>query len=229
MKPLLLLIAALAMYGFALAVAVFGQTSPRADQIRGLTASSPETAWCPGNPLKRVDAQTLEIGTAWSASSPCFAHFNLTPPASIDPISVSRFTAPARVTLKPGAWTDDLYIYLEAPIFSATVLTREQRIVVQTSSPANVTCTGCTVVSPPVGLRQFPALSMPVGLARVEAGALHPVLDPIINSHQLYIGAGMAVTVRRDGVGMWIELSRGPTHAEVLQAQIEELRRRQAP
>lgn len=213
-------VAAAAIYAFTLTMEA--QTSPRADQIRGLASTSPEAAWCPGEPLRLVDSQILDIGPSWTAETPCYAHFNLTPPTTVDPISVSRFTAPARVTLTPGVWSDDLYIYLQAPAFSGAAMTRPQRIIVQTSSPANVSCSMCIVESAGTGLRMFPAFSMPVGLARVEAGALHPALDPIINSHQLYIGADLGVQVRRDGAGVWIELSRTAALAQqqIMAAQL---------
>ncbi len=207
------------------------QTQPRADQLRGLPGASPEATWCPGPPLTRAGAHTLTIGAQWTAAAPCYAHFNLAPPATVDPISVSKFAAPATVTLTPGAWQDDLYIYLQAPAFNGSSITRPQRIVVQTTQPSRVQCDNCIVETAAPGTRIFPAFAMPVGLARVEAGEIHPDLDPIINSHQLYIGADLGIAVRRDGPGMWIELSRTAaiaqaqtTAAQLAQGSLEAMR-----
>ncbi|MBK8200713.1 MAG: hypothetical protein IPK75_20440 [Acidobacteria bacterium] len=197
------------------------QTTPRAEQITGIRTTSPESAWCPGEPLTRSSPQTVTIGAAWTPAAPCYAHFNLTPPQTIDPISVSTFTAPAVVTLTPGAWQDDLYVYLQAPAFTGAALSRPQRIVVQTTRPTMVQCSNCIVETSGAGQRQFPAFSMPVGLVRVENGQVHPSLDPIINSHQLYIGSNLGVAVRRDGAGMWIELSQAQLQAQAQIAQAQ--------
>jgi hypothetical protein len=208
----------------ALALISRAQTVPRLDQISGSPpASSPETAWCPGAPLERLDATTVAIGRQWSAATPCYAHFNLTPPAAIDPISVSTFTAGATVTVTAGAtFSDDLYVYLQAPAFNSTTMTRPQRIVVQSKYPSQLQCSGCIVETAGAGTRMFPAFSMPVGLVSVQGGQVHPSLDPIINSHQLYIGADLGVAVRRDGAGLWIELSRADAQAQaqIVQAQM---------
>lgn len=189
------------------------QTMLRADQVLGglpAPVASPEAQWCPGPTMTLESDRVLVIGPNWTDARPCYAHFNLIPPQGVDPINVSSFRAPARLELSAAAGEDlqdELYIYLSAPAFNGPTMTRPQRIIVVATQPGAITCTGCIIETAAPGQRIFPAFAMPVGMAAIVNGRFHPVLDSILDSKQLYIGADLGVRVRRDGPGLWIELS----------------------
>lgn len=193
--------------------AAIAQTQFRADQILGglpAGGGSAESQWCPGPVLTLVNDRTLIVGPNWSTERPCYAHFNLAPPAAVDPIHVSSFRAPVQIELTESAGAtlqDELYIRLMPPVFDGPVMTKPQRVVVSSTQPGAYACSDCLVEPAPPGVRMFPALSMPVGMASIVNGRFHPALDPILDTKQFYLGANVNVTMRRDAVGMWIELS----------------------
>lgn len=199
-----------------LATFVSAQTSP--EVYLPEVSASVEQKWCPGRALVLSNATILVIGESWTPETPCYAHFNITPPRTIDPLTVSRFTQPAVVTITNAGWDDDLYIYLQSAQITNDVVTRPQRVIVQTRFPANVTCIGCIVETAGNNTRIFPAFTVPVGLAMIQNGQFHPQLDPIISSHQLYIGLDTGVAIRRDGGGYWLELA--PVSAQTQQTMI---------
>lgn len=209
---------------------LYGQTRLRAEQVLGglpAPIESAEAQWCPGPAMTLEDSRTLVIGPNWSEARPCFAHFNLSPPATIDPVHVSSFRAPARVTISPESTTqDELYIHLQPPAFSGGTMARPQRIVVTATQPGMLACDGCTIETAGPGPRIFPAFSMPVGMASVTGGRFHPVLDSIIETKQIYIGADLGIAVRRDGAGLWLELSSVQARAATAALQLEQARAR---
>jgi len=206
------------------------QTQLRADQILGglpAPVQSAEAQWCPGPALVLENERTLVIGPNWSDARPCYAHFNLSPPAGVDPVNVSSFRAPVRIVLSPSAGSslaDELYIHLSAPSWTGGTMTRPQRVFVTATQPGAISCSGCVVETASAGQRMFPAFAMPVGMAVVQGGRFHPVLDSIIDTKQLYIGANLGIAVRRDGPGLWIELSSVQAQAAQAALQLEAAR-----
>lgn len=200
-----------------------GQTRIADDQFRSVPAQSAEEAWCP-SPIFSLDTGAqVTVGKAWSAAKPCFVHFNLTPPASIDPISVQSF--PSGTTIQVNQAVDDeLYVYFRPPTYAGGNETRARSIVVLAKNPAAFSCSACVLESAGSGVRIFPQFSVPIGMLTVVGGAFHPAVDDIISKHQLYVGLPEGVVMRRDGTGFWVELTAQASVTARQQASLEQAR-----
>lgn len=184
------------------------QTRVHPDQMVLPEFRSPEEAWCPGPSLQvQADRLSLLIGRNWSAATPCYIHFNITPPASVDPISVSSQIEPITLTIKAGFTGDDeAYIYALAPTFSPVA---SSKIAVRTKNLSAVSCGGCSggVLQDTRTPRTFPPNSVPIGFAVIRGGKFLPKADELLSRQQVYIGPGAEMALRADQGGYWFEVS----------------------
>lgn len=199
------------------------QTRLAQDQVQAVPVYTAEEAWCPGPIFQLVNNKTVRLGSNWSNSRPCFVHFNLAPPATIDPIAMSSFTTGAEI-ISTGTQDDELYIYMRAPAWAGSVQTREKAIVVLARNPAAFTCTGCILEAAATGIRIMPAFAMPVGIVRVLGGNIHPAVSDIISKHQIYVGLPEGVVFRADGAGTWLELTPAVQAVVTQRQQLEQAR-----
>jgi hypothetical protein len=173
---------------------------------------------CPGPLLTVTDATHITIGANWSLERPCYFRFNLTPPASVDPTSVSSFTAPIILTIINNMTEDDeVYIYAAAPLFNPAI---PSRIGVRVRNRDRFFCLNCGagIEIDPRTPRLFPASSVPIGFALVRAGKFTPNADEI--RQQFFIGPGAEMIVHQDQGGFWFEVGPAATQLALsLQAQ----------
>lgn len=200
-----------------------GQTRLADDQVRAVPVYTTEQAWCPGPVFQLTNSKTVRLGQNWSTGKPCFVHFNLAPPAKVDPIAMSSFTAGAEI-VSNGNQDDELYIYMRAPAWAGSTMIRDKAIVVLARNPGAFTCTGCTLEAASAGIRIMPAFAVPVGVVQVFGGNIHPAVSDIISKHQIYIGMPEGVVFRADGAGTWLELL---PEAQTIVAQRQSLQQAQ--
>lgn len=163
--------------------------------------------WCPG-PVAVVSQsrKSATLGTNWSPARPCYVHFNITPPAQVDPVSVTSFVEPVTINVSPTFTGDDeVYIYALAPTFNPTV---QAKLRVSVRNSVAVTCAGCSggVLADTRQVRTFPPNSVPVGFIQIRGGLLAPKPDIILDQHQVYIGPGAEMALRVDQGGFWFEV-----------------------
>jgi hypothetical protein len=177
-----------------------------------------EDAWCPGPSIVRENSKTLVIGPNWTEENPCYIHFSLVPPGSIDPLHISKFTKPVRIVLaQDTVATDDIHIWAKAPIFSTTppvTITKNAEIQVGVQDISVVSlCDGCVVVKQTLtqSVRLFPPLVVPIGFGMVFTGTLHPKVHDIISTHPMFFG-DVATFMRKNEEGFIIEVG-GPAQS----------------
>lgn len=163
--------------------------------------------WCPG-PVAVVaqSRKAATLGTNWSPGRPCYVHFNITPPAQVDPVSVTSFVEPVTISVSPTFTGDDeAYIYALAPTFNPVV---PAKLRVSVRSPNSVTCPSCSggVVTDPRQVRTFPPNSVPIGFIVIRGGLMSPKPDILLDQHQVYIGPGAEMVLRVDQGGYWFEV-----------------------
>lgn len=167
-----------------------------------------ETRWCPA-PALSVDTErtAITVGQRWSTATPCYVHFNLTPPAQVDPVSVSSFVESFNITI-PATFTgdDEAYIYALAPTFNPIA---PAKIGVRVKTAGAVECGACAAgvnVDTRVP-RMFPANAVPIGFAVIRGGKFLPQPDEIVTRQQVFIGPGAEMSIRADQGGYWFEVS----------------------
>ena len=190
----------------ALSPGAIAQTRISPAQLVEPATPSPAERWCPG-PVAVVaqSRKAATIGGNWSPGRPCYVHFNITPPAQVDPVSVASFVEP--VTINVGAaftGDDEVYIYALAPTFNPTV---QAKLRVSVRTAGAVTCPSCSggAVTDTRAVRTFPPNSVPIGFIQIRGGLLAPRPDILLDQYQVFIGPGTEMTVRMDQGGYWFE------------------------
>jgi Malectin domain len=171
-----------------------------------------EDAWCPGPSISRESDKILVVGANWSEENPCYVHFPLVPPSSVDPLHISKFTKPIRITLsQETVVTDDIHIWAKAPEFSTTTpttISKNAEIQVGIQDPTTISfCDGCTIVTQTLtqGIRLFPPKVVPIGFGMVFSGKLHVKVHDIISTHAMFFG-DVSTFIRKNEEGFVIEI-----------------------
>lgn len=197
-----------------MACTISAQTRVRPDQMVVPVGMDPEDAWCL-RPALEVSTSRVGavIGKNWSASRPCYLHFNLTPPIKVDPVNVSSFSEPVLIQIKAGFVLDeDVYVYAIAPTF---VPMANAKIQLRVRNMGSVTCGQCTggVTMETAAVRLFPSNTLPIGMIAIRGGKFTPKADDILSHMQTYIGPGASMSVKYDQGGYWFQVD--PTTAQL--------------
>lgn len=185
---------------------------------------SQEEKWCPGpSMVVAADRLSFMVGSRWSITTPCYVHFNITPPAQVDPVSVMSFVEAFQVTIKPGFTGDDeVYLFAMEPGFAPPV---PAKIGVRVRNVNAVTCGGCGAgVTQDSRLpRMFPARSVPIGFVEIRGGKFRPKPDELLSRQQVYIGPGVEMAMRADQGGYWFEVSAAQAQIATMAQRTAEL------
>lgn len=187
------------MIALLLAVAAFGQTRLAKLQYPAPVGLNEEASWCPGPILTTVDAKTLLIGKNWSAATPCYLHMDLV--QTVDPLNVTKLTAPVTVHLSPAFTVDDaLNIWINGPSQTSTEPASIQFSLKQDFAAPSITCdsstsTSCNLAVDTQTPRVFPPNSLAVGFVPINAGSFHPKPQSILGSHQVYIAGATPMQI----------------------------------
>lgn len=210
MKYLLLLL---------LALSASAQTRVRWDQLNKYSESlTREGDWCSApNILVNNDKQFV-VGPKWTASDPCYIHFGIVPPGSVDPLSISKFTSPLVVDINPAFVGDDeVYVWATEPKFSPVT---PSKLYIGVKDASSITCPACLVVAQPTTPRVFPAGVVPIGFFQIVQGKLHPKANDILDGHQIHI-ATMPMSVKKFENGYLFELTPATVVAANAQKNLE--------
>lgn len=206
-----------------LALTLQGQTRLRWDQLNKYSeAQTSEGEWCTAPNLKVVNDKQLVVGEKWTDANPCYIHYSIIPPGGVDPLSISKFTAPLYVDLNPNFTGDDeLYIWATEPKFTPTPT--PSKLYVGVKDVNALQCPTCLVVAQTTTPRVFPAGVVPVGFVQIIQGKLHPKANDVLDGHQIHIaGAPMVVHMRENGY--FFEINPATVQAQAQQRQLEQSR-----
>lgn len=201
---------------------VHGQTRVRWDQLNKY--SEPQTKegeWCTAPNLQVASDKQLVVGPKWTSDDPCYIHYSIIPPGSVDPLSVSKFIAPQIIDINPAFTGDDeIYIWATEPKF---VPVTPSKIYVGVKDVNSLQCPTCLIVAQTALPRVFPAGVVPIGFVQITQGKLHPKVNDVLDSHQIHI-AGAPMVVHKRENGYFFEINPATVQAQDQQRQLEQSR-----
>jgi hypothetical protein len=156
------------------------------------TTNDQENEWCPQPILERTNDTSFIIGKNWSEITPCYVHFNIVPPGSLDPIHIAKFTSPIIINLNTTTLSDQILIWFSAPTWTIPIIPVKLQIGI---TKIGLITNPAIIIQSPITLRIFPAQTVPLGFLDVANGILAPTTHAILNKHQIYVG-NMPMVIR---------------------------------
>lgn len=180
------------LYTLLLSSVLFGQiTKVRLEQLSPIPQE--QQGWCPGPVIEKVNDLQIVIGKNWTIDSPCQIRFNITPPNTLDPISVYQLTQPILVNLSVTQNSDEIYVYATQPVFSNPI--QYPKVILALNQPHIIDCGTCNKLATLTQPRIFPPGTVPIGYVQILNGKF-TLPTTIIDREQIHLAGNFPASLR---------------------------------